>query len=343
MKKVRLKQGTLEWEKFRNTRIGSSEVFDIVRYYASEDELQNCGFNAEDFKAEKPYTTAWALYHKLLGDGMFRRGELEAEFAEYGHAVEPYGARILQRERTNKVKAGEVYADERLIASLDVSGIAEDIDAAVPFDFGIGYPQAGQKFVCEQKTMLPQMIKRGMPYKYIVQAQYQIMETKADFFILQVMILRDDTPFIRGKICQMPPRKRYEYLDENMTVRHYYFKNNPHLSRLIEVCLDRLFADVEEQREPEPYLRCDSQQNIIESIRLNTLYNDEYVKDYDLSAYVKAKNAEKAAENKRKSELQKIIETAKAENVCRFRSPDGTSAFFSSNGRFLEKEGVNTN
>lgn len=339
MKRVRLKQGTLDWEKFRNTRIGSSEIFDIVRYYASEDELQNCGFNAESFKAEKPYTTAWALYHKLLNDGIFRRGELAPEFAEYGHAVEPYGVRILQRERFHKVKPGEVYANERLIASLDVSGVAEDIDAETVFDYGEGSPVIGQRFVCEQKTMMPQMIKHGMPYKYIVQAQYQILETKADFFILQVMILNEDSPFIRGRICQMPPRKRYEYLDENMTVRHYYFKDNPHLARLIEVCIDRFFTDVNERKEPMPYMLCDNQQNVIESIRLNTLYNDEYVKDYDLSGYIEAKTAESEAEKRRKSELQKIIEAAKSENVCRFRSPDGTTAFFSSNGRFLDKQG----
>ena len=70
MKKVKIKQGTLAWEKLRETRIGSSEVFDIVKYYVSGEELQNCGINAEAFYAEKPYTTTWALYHKLLNDGL---------------------------------------------------------------------------------------------------------------------------------------------------------------------------------------------------------------------------------------------------------------------------------
>lgn len=71
MNKTSLKQGTLAWDNARATRIGSSEVFDIVRYYATDDELQNCGFNAEAVRAEKPYTTAWALYHKMLNDGIF--------------------------------------------------------------------------------------------------------------------------------------------------------------------------------------------------------------------------------------------------------------------------------
>ena len=81
MKKVKLKQNTLSWEKARSTRIGSSEVFDIVRYYASDDELQNCGINAERFREESPYTTAWALYHKILNDGVYKREELAPEYA----------------------------------------------------------------------------------------------------------------------------------------------------------------------------------------------------------------------------------------------------------------------
>lgn len=337
MKKLRIKQGTLEWEKLRNTRIGSSEIFDIVRYYASNEELQNCGIDAEKFKAEKPYTTAWALYHKLIGDGIFRRGELAPEFAEYGHAVEPYGIYILQQGRDTKIKPAEVYADERLIASLDAAGVAEDIDMLALFQNSEGSPDIGQRFVCEQKTMMPQMIKRGMPYKYIVQAQYQILETKADFFILQVMILNEDSPFIRGRICQMSKATKFKYLSDNMVVRHYYFKNNPHLARLIEVCIDRFFEDVDERKEPTPYILCDSQQNVIESIRLNTLYNDEYIKEYDLSAYAEAMQEKSVAEEKRQQELQKIVGTAKAGNVCRFRSSDDWIGFFSSDGKFLCK------
>ncbi|MEG2021596.1 MAG: hypothetical protein RR087_07460, partial [Oscillospiraceae bacterium] len=76
MKKTNLKQGTLAWEKARESRIGSSEIFDIVRYYATDEELQNCGISAEAIRAEKPYTTTWALYHKMQNDGIYQRGEL---------------------------------------------------------------------------------------------------------------------------------------------------------------------------------------------------------------------------------------------------------------------------
>lgn len=192
MNKTKLKQGTLEWEKARLTRIGGSEVFDIVRYYATDEELQNCGINAERFKEEKPYTTAWALYHKLLNDGIYQRQSLPPEFAEYGHAVEPYGLKVLQTGRTHKLKPGEVYASDKLIASLDISGVSEDIDVR-PFNYGGGFVPVGKKFVCEQKTMMPTVIKRGLPFKYIVQAQYQITMTKADFYILQIMVLGNDT------------------------------------------------------------------------------------------------------------------------------------------------------
>ena len=337
MKQIKLKQGTLAWEKARTFRIGSSEVFDIVKYYASDNELQNCGINAENFRLEKPYTTAWALYHKLICDGLYKKEELAPEFAEYGHSVEPYGVNILQRNRKRKLKPGLVYVNDRLIASLDISGIAEQSDEERGFDYGNGNPKSGQKFVCEQKTMMPQMIKNGIPYKYIIQAQYQILMTKADFYILQIMILKEDTPFIRGKICQMTKKKKFEYLDNNMTVRHYYFKNNEHLSRLIKVCLNRFFDDVDKKNEPTPFIEYDSQQNIIESIRLNSAFDSEKKIEYDLSYFMSMKERENEAKTEKLSELQTIVELAKKNNAVCFWGGNITGVF-SKNGRFLTKE-----
>ena len=163
MKKVKLKQGTLAWEKVRQSRIGSSEIFDIVRYYSTDEELQNCGINAEDFKSETPFTSVWSLYHKLRNDGLYRKAAIEPENAEYGHATEPYGVKKLQTGRANKLRPGEVYISDRLIASLDISGIAEEIDC-VPFCNGSGTPQVGQRFVCEQKSLRPNVIKKSLPY-----------------------------------------------------------------------------------------------------------------------------------------------------------------------------------
>ncbi|MBR6729449.1 MAG: hypothetical protein IKL80_04730 [Clostridia bacterium] len=342
MKRTKLKQGTLDWERARETRIGSSEVFDIVKYYATDEELQYCGFNAEAFRAEKPYTTVWALYHKMLQDGFYKKEALPPEFAEYGHAVEPYGVRELQKGRAKKLKPGPVYANERLIASLDIEGVAEEADM-IPFTYGMGTPNIGQRFVCEQKTMLPSVIKNGLPFKYIIQAQYQIMQTKADFFILQLMVLKDDTVFNRGRICQMPRKVRYEYLDGNLKVAHYYFKNNTHLEKLIEKCLDLFFRDVDNRKEPTPFIEYDNAKNIIESIRLNALYNDKLTLSYDLAAYKSAKDEEELAISRRKAILQSIVELAKENNACRFRSEDGTTAAFAKDGSFrmrLPAEGV---
>ena len=154
------------------------------------------------------------------------------------------------------------------------------------------------------------------------------------------MMLKEDSPFIRGKICQMSSKAKYKYLDDNMTVTHYYFKNDVHLSRLIEECIKRFFKDVDENNEPAAYIEYDTPKNIIESIRFNSLYNDKNVCDYNLSTYIKLKNEEDEAIEKRKEELQKIIEIAKEKNVCRFRSP-GVTALFAKDGSFRTKEGDN--
>lgn len=338
MKKTKLKQGTLDWEKARITRVGGSEIFDIVRYYATDDELQNCGINSEHFKAEKPYTTAWSLYHKVLNDGIYQRNVLPPEFAEYGHAAEPYGLYKLQQGRNRKLTPGEVYASDRLIASLDISGISEEIDRK-PFNYGTGLVPVGKKFVCEQKTMMPKVLKNGIPFKYIVQAQYQISVTKADFYILQIMVLKTDTVFERGKITAMSKKKRFEYLDENMIVTNIYFANNPHLSALIKVCVDRFFDDVDNRSEPKAFIECDSPRNIIESIRINTAYNKKLELKYNLSEYAKLKKESELADEKRKLELQKIINQAKEWNASHFKTEDGKySASFSASGAFLLKE-----
>lgn len=338
MNKTTLKQGTLKWESARATRIGSSEVFDIVRYYSSDDELQNCGINAENLRAEKPYTTTWALYHKMQNDGIYQRQDLPPEFAEYGHAVEPYGLAVLQQGRKGKLKPGAVYASDRLIASLDISGVSEELDVR-PFDYGGGVVAAGKRFVCEQKTIMPQVLKKGLPIKYIIQAQYQIAMTKADFYILQIMKLEDDTVFERGKIVQMSSSKKKlrEYLRDKMTVTHLYFRNNESLAMLIKVCLERFLRDVDNRNEPTPFIEHDSQRNIIDSIRINTFYNKDLTLGFELSEYIKAKEGSDAAENRRKEVLQGIVETAKKFNASRFVSKDGTTASFSTSGAFLVK------
>lgn len=336
MNKTNLKQGTLKWEKARATRIGSSEIFDIVRYYATSKELQNCGINAEQLRAEKPYTTAWALYHKMLADGIYQKQELAPELAEYGHAVEPYGVDVLQRGRRLKLKPTDVYVSDRLIASLDVSGISEEIDEK-PFDYGNGYVRSGKVFVCEQKTMMPSVIKNGLPLKYIIQAQYQVAMTGADFYILQLMVLNNDTVFERGKIVQMSNKKRAEYLQDKMKVTHLYFQNNEHLAMLIKACIKRFFDDVDSHKEPKAFVGYDSARNIIDSIRINTFYNRDLELEFDLTEYIEAKKAVEEAEIVQQASLQEIVEAAKKFNVSRFVSPDGTTASFSANGAFRIK------
>ncbi|MEL7568088.1 MAG: hypothetical protein AAGU27_24875 [Dehalobacterium sp.] len=336
MDKVKLIQGTLPWEKARETRIGSSEVFDVVRYYATPDELQNCGISAEKMMEEEPYTSAWALYHKMRRDGLYHREALAPEYAEYGHAVEPYGVYVLQKGRRNKLRPGEVYASDRLIASLDIAGVSEACDC-IPYDVGYGTATEGKRFVCEQKSMHPDRYKAGLPIKYIIQAQYQAAMVSADFFILQVMVLHNDTVFERGKVAQMTVAQRRKYLQENMDVHHIYFRYSEALAALIRVCLERFFSDVDGEREPTPFLALDSAKNIISSIRSNTYFDSEGTVFLDLSAYVEAKDRLEQADRDRRQFLQAIIEAAKEHNAVKFLGPDGMSASFSRDGKFLVK------
>lgn len=327
-------QNTLQWENAREARIGSSEIFDIVRYYATPEELQNCGISPETILEETPYTSTWALYHKMLGDGLYHREALAPEYAEYGHAVEPYGVYVLQKGRKHKLIPGEVFASDRLIASLDVSGLSEECDC-IPYDVGYGMATSGKRFVCEQKSMHPDRYKAGLPTKYIIQAQYQALMVKADFFIIQIMVLHNDTVFQRGKVTQMSLAQRKKYLTENMDVHHLYFRYSESLASLISLCLERFFLDVDSFNEPTPFISQDSTKNIIFSIRSNTYFNKNSTIQFDLKSYVEAKAKQDEGERERKAILQEVVEKAKGLNAVKFSSEDGTSASFSTDGKFL--------
>ena len=338
MKKANLKQGTRAWENAKESRIGGSEIFDIVRYYATETEIQNCGFDAKKLKEEIPFVSTWALYHKMLNDGIYRKPLLEPYLSEYGLAMEKFGLKVLQENRTNKLKKGQVFLSDKLIASLDISGISEEIDVK-PFDFGRGTIKAGEKFVCEQKTISP--YKDTLPLKYIIQAQYQILMSGSKFFILQAMILNEDTPFERGKIVSLAnsnKKKFFEYVKDKIKIQHIYFNHNEALSQLIRVCIDRFFRDVEQRKEPKPFLQVDKASNIIISIRQNSFYNPDLTKEFDLTEFATCKKALELAEKNKKAAMQKIIEFAMENNCSKLFDSNGNTASFSSDGKFLFKE-----
>lgn len=338
MKRISLKQGTRAWENAKESRIGSSEVFDIVRYYATDTELNNCGIDAEMFKEEQPFVSTWALYHKVINDGIYQKPLLEPQFSEYGLAMETFGLHYLQQGRELRLKKGVVYISDKLIASLDISGISEEIDEQ-PFDFGNGNIKAGKRFVCEQKTISP--FKDHLPLKYIIQAQYQILMSHSDFFMLQAMILENDTPFERGKIVALAntnKKKFFEYVNPRVKVQYFRFNNNEALAQLIKKCIERFFKDVEKRKEPLPYLSTDKISNIICSIRNNSFYNPDLIKELDFSTYIEKKKQLDMAEQEKQEELEKIVRFAIQNNCSRFYMKDGTSASFSANGRFLIKE-----
>ena len=338
MKKIKIKQGTRVWEQVKESRIGSSEVFDIVRYYATDNELLNCGIDAKIFKEELPFVSTWSLYHKMLKDGIYQKPLLDPALGEYGLVMEKYGLKILQENRKNKLKKGQIYVSDKLIASLDISGVSEDIDVR-NFDFGTGRIKPGEKFVCEQKTISP--YKDHLPLKYVIQAQYQIMMSKHKFFMLQLMILDNDTDFERGKIVSLAnisKKKFFDYVKDKVKIQYVYFNNNEALSQLIKTCIDRFFKDVEERKEPRPYIHVDNISNIITSIRQNSFYNPNLTKEFDLSEFVEAKKDYDIANENKKQAMQKIIEFAMINNCSKFISQDGYKGSFSSNGRFLLKE-----
>jgi len=61
--RINVKQRSDEWHKLRATRVGSSEIFGLVKYYITDNELQNVGINPDTF-TEKPYISAFVVGSK---------------------------------------------------------------------------------------------------------------------------------------------------------------------------------------------------------------------------------------------------------------------------------------
>ena len=155
------------------------------------------------------------------------------------------------------------------------------------------------------------------------------------------MILDKDTPFERGKIVALAntsKKKFLEYVKDKVKIQLIYFNNNEALVQLINVCLDRFFADVENRKEPKPFIVVDSVSNVMTSIRQNSFYNPDLIKEYDLSEFATCKDNFEKAKKAKEDAQQKIIEFAMQNNCSRFAGANGYSAMISSNGRFLLKE-----
>lgn len=257
MEKLSLKQGGQQWLDLKKNRIGSSEIFGLIRHYITEQELQNVGINTENFKDEA-YTTAWQLYQKFTNPLVYVEPEFDKNLSLFGRRIEEFAFDYLKKQgEYNSVYAkGGVYFDEHRIASLDITGKAASTDIIQDsngYNISlIDHPDflveaKGQaSFISQSKGVSTQ----GADWKFIFQLQYALMLTGFRWGKILMASLLNDNEFERGYISALPKKSAIDYIAKNSEIFEFIYVARPEYQYLIEKALDRFFFDVKARNEP---------------------------------------------------------------------------------------------
>ncbi len=181
---IKLKQKSNAWLDLKDTRIGSSEIYGLVKYYIKDEELESLGINSTEFK-EKPYTTAWEIWHKFMSKDIYVRKPLEWVLAEYGNSIEKFAFKWIQKKENFKYgecafNEGEVYTNDNdiRIASLDIEAMINSTEIFQDSNGNDISLKDDNEFVVEVKAMSKfkvskdKIITSGVDWKYILQLQY---------------------------------------------------------------------------------------------------------------------------------------------------------------------------
>ena len=266
LKEVELKQKSNEWLNLKDTKIGSSEIYGLVKNYIKPEELESVGINSYEF-TEKPYTTAWELYHKFVNRDLWIRKPLTWVLSEFGNSMEKFAIRWIRKKENFKYgdavfKEGAVYASENdiRIASLDIEATVNSTDIIQDANGNNIALGQDRDFLVEVKGMSKFKAKKdkiltdGVDWKYILQLQYQLWCKDVNWGIISVFELMSDTLDKRGYIIRCAEtmnKKDYKYIDEATKKKMFFYKRLPQYAKIFELALKRFQDDVKFKNEPK--------------------------------------------------------------------------------------------
>lgn len=255
---TKIKQGSDKWFSLKSHTIGSSEIYALIFHYITPEELQRVGINSEEF-TEKPYTTAWHLYHKFVNPHCYVDFELDYAYEVFGKKIEEYALHYLKTHNQDiaNYSKGGVYTNGITVASLDIEGVATNgaiitdsngyqISTADNPNFAVEV-KAQSKFQSQKNNIQT----NGVDWKFIFQLQYQLMVSRFQWGKILVFNLNNDNQFERGRIAEMPKQKLIKHLDNNSTVYEFTYKVRPEYQYLIEKALSRFEMDIKLHNEPQ--------------------------------------------------------------------------------------------
>jgi len=235
MKKINVKQRSLGWYNLRATRIGASEAWGILRYYATEQELLNVGIDPLEAKQEVPYSTSYRLYKKMIGTP--EDSKISIYDAQFGEAMEFW----VKSKFTSK-PSSNVYIDKNNIVSLDIAG-------------GSGAPWVAP--IIEIKTRREIADKPLLSWRIQMSLQCRA-EGSSECGLLQIALFGFDE-VLRGRVGfayeKLNHKKFLEFM-ENLEKEIVFdlYQRDDRLLALYDVCMERFLKDVSDKNPPIPVI-----------------------------------------------------------------------------------------
>lgn len=259
MPRLNIKQRSDEWLKLKETKLGSSEVFGLVHYYITEEELQNAGINKDEFQ-DTPYSTAFELFHKFKNPDLYITKPFTKENKLFGERIEEFAFHYLNnkgKKYNTSIEQGGVYVEDGLIASLDIEATANSTDIIQDANGHYISLKDEPRHLIEIKGSSNYLVKsknteiKGVDWKFIFQTQFAMMLTGYSWCRVIVVSLLSDTQFERGLICGMPKQKAIKYIKDHAEIHNFIYKVRPEYQYLIKTAIKRFEYDLKANNSPK--------------------------------------------------------------------------------------------
>lgn len=310
-----MRQRTKKWLNLKKKRIGSSEIFSLVKYYATDEELLNCSLSPQEVADETAFDSAWTLYHKIKQDITIHTKQLPISLDKYGISMEDYAMNFLKDNfKGITFKKGNVYIPDNFrIASLDIecnvkSSILRDVSGQIINTF------KNYKGLVEVKTVNKyKWLNNGISCRTKIQQAYQMYCTGIKFGGIVSIVLKDDTQEKRAFLAGIFEADKTKFLnyakDEISEVFVDWYQFNNAFIGLFSSVLERFKRDLNEDNCPALFIGDEEPKVIFDAIRefQEKTHTSIGSCEIDLKGYIKAKNLLKKVDDIFKLKKNAII------------------------------------
>lgn len=275
----------LEQIKARYEKVGSSEIYGLVRYYLkkaySEEEIISIGLSQILDDEESEYTTWYETYLRLTKPDIYEQNKTFKEInSSWGALIEGYAFGFLKKSDENgKYSFGKTYTNTNYpmsVANCDFeckfkeSKVLRSSDKKEDFE-AIGDGVIEIKSINGIQATKNNYRVNGLPLRYIFQLQYQMMLANASWGKIIGFALRgSDSEVARSRlvgqiegvmsiknISHLEKAKKYrliyKYFEEKLDfeVIEFCYQTNIAIQSVIKRCLVLAMEDIGLEIAPE--------------------------------------------------------------------------------------------